>query len=104
MEPGTVVEGLNIIEDRRAGFGAGRESAVVDDLVFEAAPKRLDEGIVVAVAFAAHGGDEPVLCKCAPERDAGKPRSPVAVGTGLAARPPAQIRAGGITALGSCRE
>ena len=34
---------------------------VVNEFVFESAPKGLDEGIVVAVAFATHGSKQTVL-------------------------------------------
>jgi hypothetical protein len=34
---------------------------MVNHFVFEAAPERLDKGVIVAVAWAAHGGDQAVL-------------------------------------------
>ncbi len=49
-----VVEGFDVIEDGGASFGEGGEAVVVDQFVFECAPKGLDKGIVVAVAFATH--------------------------------------------------
>lgn len=61
VQSGAVVEDLDVIEDRGAGFGVGGEAPVIDQLVFEAAPKRFNEGVVVAVALAAHGGDQAVL-------------------------------------------
>jgi hypothetical protein len=42
VESRAVVEGLDVIEDGGASLGVGREAAVIDQLVFEAAPERLD--------------------------------------------------------------
>lgn len=61
MQSGAVVEDLDVVEDRRAGFAVGAEAVVIDQLVFEAAPEGFDEGIVVAVALATHGGDQAVV-------------------------------------------
>ena len=57
VQPGAVVEGLDVVEDRGARFGPGGEAMMIDDLVFEAAPERLDEGVVVRLC---HG--RTVLC------------------------------------------
>ena len=57
MESGAIVEGLDVIEDGGAGLGAGGEAMMIDQFVFEAAKKRLDEGVIVAVGFATHGRD-----------------------------------------------
>jgi hypothetical protein len=65
MESGAVIKGFDVVEDRRARLGITGEALMIDQLVFEAAPEGLDEGIVVAIALAAHGGDEnktPVRC------------------------------------------
>ena len=57
MESGAVVEGLDVIEDGGTSLGAGGEALMIDQFVFEAAKEGLDEGVIVAVAFAAHGSD-----------------------------------------------
>ena len=57
MKSGAVIEGLDVIEDSGAGLGAGGEAMMVDQFVFEAAKEELDEGVIVAVGFATHGGD-----------------------------------------------
>jgi hypothetical protein len=53
MESGAVIEGFDVIEDGGTGLGEGGEAVMIDQFVFEAAPKGLDEGVVVTVAFAA---------------------------------------------------
>ena len=57
MEALAVVKDLNEVKDRLAGLGASFEVAAVDEFVFEGAPEGFHGGIVVAVGFAAHGGD-----------------------------------------------
>ena len=57
MESGAIVEGLDVIEDGGASLGAGGEAMMIDQFVFEAAKEGLDEGVIVAVGFAAHGRD-----------------------------------------------
>ena len=57
MESGAIVEGLDVIEDGGASLGAGGEAMMLDQFVFEAAKEGLDECVIVAVAFAAHGRD-----------------------------------------------
>ena len=57
MESGAIVEGLDVIEDGGASLGAGGEAMMIDQFLFEAAKEGLDEGVIVAVAFAAHGRD-----------------------------------------------
>jgi len=54
VKSGAVIEGLDVIEDGGAGLGAGGEAMMIDQFVFEAAKERLDEGVIVAVGFAAH--------------------------------------------------
>ena len=44
MESGAIVEGFDVVEDRRARFGESGETVVVDDFVFKAAPEGFDEG------------------------------------------------------------
>jgi predicted aldo/keto reductase-like oxidoreductase len=38
-------------------LGAGGEAMMIDQFVFEAAKKRLDDGAIVAVGFTTHGRD-----------------------------------------------
>lgn len=57
MEALAVVEHLNEVKDRLAGFGASLEVAAVDEFLFEGASEGFHGGIIVAVGFAAHGGD-----------------------------------------------
>ena len=77
MESGAVVEGFDVIEDGGASSGKGGEAMMVDKLVFEAAPKRLNESIIVAVALASHRSKQPVLSNGLAVSSAGKlsPRS-----------------------------
>lgn len=72
MQSGAVIEGFDVVEDGGANFGKGGEALVIDDLVFETAPEGFDEGVVVAVAFAAHGGDQTVLGEELPVSGTGK--------------------------------
>jgi hypothetical protein len=44
-----------------AGLSKGGEALMVYHLVFETAPEAFNEGIVAAVAWAAHGRDQPML-------------------------------------------
>lgn len=53
-----VVEGFDVIEDVGLGLAAGEEVTAVDQFQFEGAPEGFHEGVVVAVAFPAHGGDQ----------------------------------------------
>ena len=55
MKSDAVVEGFYVIEDSGASLGEGAEAVVVDQFVFESAPEGFDVGVVVTVAFSAHG-------------------------------------------------
>jgi hypothetical protein len=55
VKSGAVIEGLDVTEDGGAGLDAGGEAMMIDQFVFEAAKKRLDESVIVAVGFATHG-------------------------------------------------
>ena len=57
MQSGAVIEGFDVVEDGQARLGISGETLMIDQLVFETAPERLDVGIVVAIALPAHGGD-----------------------------------------------
>ena len=61
VESGTVVEGFDVIEDGGAGLGVSSEAMMVEQFVFETAKEGLDEGVIVAVAFAAHRSDQAML-------------------------------------------
>ena len=61
MEPDAVIEGFDVIEDGGASLRQGDEAMMVNEFVFEAAPKRFDEGVIVAVALASHGSEQTVL-------------------------------------------
>jgi hypothetical protein len=43
VKSGTVIEGLDVIEDGGASLGAGGEAMMIDQFVFETAKERLDE-------------------------------------------------------------
>lgn len=61
MQSGTVIKGFDVVEDGAARLSEASEALVIDHFVFEAAPEGFDEGVIVAIAFAAHGRDETVL-------------------------------------------
>ena len=61
VESGAVVEGLDVIEDGGESPGVGREAAMIDQLVFEAAPERFDKGVIVAVTGTTHGSEQAML-------------------------------------------
>ena len=61
MQPGAVIEGFDVIEDGGAGGGVGGEGLMINHFVFESAPEGFDKGVVVAVAFTAHGSNEPMV-------------------------------------------
>ena len=61
VQSGAVVKGLDVIEDGGASCSKGGEAMMIDQFVFESAPKGFDKGVVVAVAFAAHGREQTVL-------------------------------------------
>ena len=57
VESGAVVEGFDVMEDGATRLGQGGEVVVLNQFVFETAPKRLNESVVVTVALASHGSD-----------------------------------------------
>ena len=61
MQSEAVVEDFDVIKHGGARFGERGEAMMVNEFVLEAAPKRLDEGVIVAVALASHGSEQPVL-------------------------------------------
>lgn len=54
MTPLAVVEDLGVLEYGRPGLGEGGEPALVDQLDFERGEEALGDGVVPAVAPAAH--------------------------------------------------
>lgn len=61
MATGAVVEGLDVIEDRGTGVSPGGEVTTMNEFIFQATPERFHRGVIVAVAAAAHRGDEAVV-------------------------------------------
>src|SRR5437762_8710171 len=53
-----VIEGFDVIEDLHASLVAGFEATAIDQLQFEGAPEAFHGGVIIAVASAAHGGDQ----------------------------------------------
>ena len=53
-----VVEDLDEVEDLGSGVPVAGEPAAVDQFEFEGAPEAFHGGVAVAVAPAAHGGDQ----------------------------------------------
>jgi hypothetical protein len=90
MESGAVVEGLDVIKNGGASLLTGGEALVIDQLVFEAAPERLDKSVIVTVALAAHGSDEAVLGQDLAISGAGELRSAVGVDDKFSRRPALQ--------------
>ncbi len=56
-----VAEGLDEIEDRGEGVSPGGEATTMNEFIFQATPERFNCGVIVAVAAAAHRGDEAVV-------------------------------------------
>jgi hypothetical protein len=50
---GALVECFDVGENCRTCFGSDGEKLTVDDFVFETAPERFDERVVVTIAFPA---------------------------------------------------
>jgi hypothetical protein len=59
VESGAVVKGFDVAKDGGASLGQGGEVMMVNEFVFEATPKGLNEGIVVAVALRAIEASSP---------------------------------------------
>ena len=58
MEPLTVVKDFDPFTDGGSGFGAGGKLAAMPQFPFETAPEAFPRRVVVAVAGAAHAGDD----------------------------------------------
>src|SRR5438094_55079 len=66
MQPLTIVEDLNELENLGAGFVPRAIPPVMDQLVFQCAEEALDSCVVITIAFATHAGDEPVVSEHGP--------------------------------------
>src|SRR5437868_11613918 len=53
-----VVERFDVIEDLGTSLGASIKATAIDQFEFESRPEAFHGGVVIAVAAAAHGGDE----------------------------------------------
>ena len=62
-----VIEDFDVVEDFGSGLGSAGEIASVDQFQFEGAPEAFHGRVIVAVASAAHGRDEPGGLKRSPE-------------------------------------
>ena len=58
MESFWVVKVVDVIVDGMPGLREVGEGTVLDEFGFERAPERFHDGIIVAVAPAAHAGDD----------------------------------------------
>ena len=79
VQSGAVVEGFDVIEDGGTSCGVGREALMINQLVFESAPEGFDKGVVVTIAFAAHGREQTVLSEQLSVGCAGELSSPIGV-------------------------
>ena len=64
MSAVAVVEGFDVIEDLHASLSAGVEATAIDQLQFEGAPEAFHGGIIVAIALAAHRGEQTSVGQC----------------------------------------
>src|SRR3989442_7437237 len=53
-----IVERFDVVEDLGSSAGATVKAAAIDQFQFEGGPEAFHGGIVIAVAFAAHGGNQ----------------------------------------------
>ena len=59
MPTPTVVEDLDVLEDRRPRFGACIEVTAMHEFLLERSEEALDHGIVPTIALAAHAARDP---------------------------------------------
>ena len=64
MSAVAIVKGFDVIEDFGTSLAAGSEVAAIDQFEFKGAPEAFHGGVVVAIGFAAHGGEETRLVEC----------------------------------------
>ncbi len=79
MQSRAVIKSLDVIEDGSARRGAGGEAVVIDQFVFEAAPERFDEGVIIAVPGAAHGSEQTMFGQDLTVSGAGELTAPIGV-------------------------
>ena len=79
MQSGAVIKGFDVIEDGGASCGVGGEALMINQLVFECAPEGFDKGVVVTIAFAAHGSEQTMLSEHLSVGCAGELSSPIGV-------------------------
>ena len=83
-----VIESFNKFKDGQAGFGPAGNGASVDEFLFERAPEAFHGGIIVAVAFSAHGEQDLVQGQSVTKVSAGVLAAPIGMehqlGWGLA--------------------
>jgi len=60
VESPRVVEGLDVVEDRRPGLDPGGPRVVMDQLVLQSAEEALDHRVVVTPALPTHTGHDTV--------------------------------------------
>ena len=53
-----IIKTFDVIEDGSAGMVVSGKHPAIDQFPFEGAPEAFHGGVVVAIALAAHGGDE----------------------------------------------
>ena len=61
VPPPRIVDPVDVLEDRTFGLASGFPAVAPDQLCLEGFEERLDHGIVVTIAFAAHGYFETML-------------------------------------------
>ena len=71
VAPRPVVKDFDPFEDGGAGFGPGGERKAVDQFPFQGAPEAFPHRVVIAVAPAAHAGDDARLGEALPVGGAG---------------------------------
>ena len=76
-----IVEEFDVIEDLTSSLGAGLEVASVDEFQLEGAPEAFHSGVIVAVALAAHGGDQAGLGQGGPINGRGVLNTAIGSGT-----------------------
>lgn len=79
VESGAIIKGLDVVEDGVTSLCKSGETLVVDDFIFKATPEGLDEGVIVAIAFATHRSDEAVLGQDLAVSGAGKLHAAIGV-------------------------
>ena len=63
MPPPWVIEPVDILEYRALRLASGFPARAPDQLRLDGFEERLNHGVVIAIAFAAHGNLEAVLCQ-----------------------------------------